>query len=223
MGNILDGARELLEAKHYRKGDDILKVMDILSTYCFDFVIAGGYARDLYYGKDPKDCDICVYNFNEKDFAERALFKEMVRKLQSRYATHLMPEYEKGDSRLGMVIKLDEIGVDIIFYKGATTFIDVLKQFDCNMNQFYIPCSLLLGESARGINPEGLKISSHLAGKEPDSFQFLTNDLSCSRILKMAAKWSAYTGKPITDGLSSAMVDSAKSDLEDSMYGDIPF
>ncbi|QHJ79446.1 MAG: hypothetical protein [Caudoviricetes sp.] len=168
---------------------NILHVCKKLKEGLFDFVIAGGYARDKYYGLLPKDCDICVFNFHPEDAAEAALLEQFLNHMKHFTDVEVHGEYDGSDGRLGDVIKLPEWNIDIIFYRSASCAFDVMTQFDCNLNQAFILSSI----PSKFYSPE-LSNIRWLHGVPPKQLHFLTEDLSLARIEHMFLKWHLCTG-----------------------------
>jgi tRNA nucleotidyltransferase/poly(A) polymerase len=119
------------------------KIVDnINQTACYKAVIAGGYPRDLYFGKQPTDIDIFVSCDNPE-------IPEYIRKyFIADLATNIMgaTPNTKGDynNATFSTFKYD-IGIDVILMKDSfRSFIhhDVaqfaVQYFDCNINQFVI-------------------------------------------------------------------------------------
>lgn len=55
----------------------------MLNSFILDNVVAGGYPRDLAHGKQPKDVDVCIYNFHPGDECEQhmvAKFNDCLKK-----------------------------------------------------------------------------------------------------------------------------------------------
>ncbi len=121
--------------------DSALKVQKFLERFCIESTIAGGLPRDIHYGVDAKDADICVYNFHPYDSAERVLFLKMLNELDDPFlgkfgsvTTFLEDEFlsqehadsgassaEEDDHQVWGVIKLSDVNVDIIFYEDIIT------------------------------------------------------------------------------------------------------
>lgn len=113
-----------------------------LNSYLFDFAVLGGYPRDMHYSRQPKDLDICVYNYHPNDIAEIKL-TDMLHNWLTRNGIKVKVYAENasasGDDRVYTVWTLD-IGVDIIFWNEKTKY-EVLQNFDFNINQFELDIS----------------------------------------------------------------------------------
>lgn len=100
-----------------------------------DCAILGGYARDLYYRKEPKDMDICIFGPN----ATPEKFKELKAMLGD-LVLHGSGEEDPSCSGVESVINVLQLSgkVDIIMWDGKMfhDVKDVLDGFDYNMNQF---------------------------------------------------------------------------------------
>lgn len=191
--------------------DSALKVQKFLERFCIESTIAGGLPRDIHYGVDAKDADICVYNFHPYDSAERVLFAKMLNELQDPFLgkfgsvkTFLEDEYQseeqmesdasvvdEDDHQVCGVIKLPHINVDIIFYEDClsldgeriTDAVDIVDQFDANINQFVI-------EDLES----GVQFYGH-SDLHPDKvgLKFLRDTTSEARKEKMSNKWFHLT------------------------------
>lgn len=106
--------------------------------------IAGGYARDLYYGAKPKDIDIVISSANQLTDTEYFQYASAISELLSQlgipsqihtaYARHEESPSFCSTGRLSVVLSAK--GADFIFYCKAENLIDILSQFDFNLNQF---------------------------------------------------------------------------------------
>jgi len=116
-----------------------MKIEDFLSKLTglnLEWVILGGYARDKYHGKEPKDLDIIVYNTGEVPISTMI-------KLEMAMQKYVHKEHEGsddgGDGRIEEVLtyKIEGIVVDLIFWtKKHTTVESVINSFDYNINQY---------------------------------------------------------------------------------------
>lgn len=108
--------------------------------------IAGGYARDKYYGKQPKDVDVVTctgcagYDY---DFSE---LQDLVLHLRPLFPDCMFNCYEAygqntDSERVSCVLKIESntgVSVDVIWYYNANDVTEILSQFDYNLNQFAI-------------------------------------------------------------------------------------
>lgn len=221
MSNILEACADM-EPESHPTEKNINLVMKMLKQGCFDFVVAGGYARDAFYGEPAKDCDICIFNFHPNDPAEQVLLQNLMEVLSNLTGVRMCEAYDEDDKRLGNVIKLDAWGIDIIFYASAKSAREVVAQFDCNMNQFYFANSV--PDFDNPILPEpSLTGLVHLSGDAPTKLVFLADgDLTTERIIKMGQKWYAYTGLEM-ESTSYALYESALFAADEAMKADIPW
>ena len=130
----------------------VLRLLRKLRDIGFEFSILGGYPRDVFYNKQPRDLDVCIYNIgtgtdsfiqimNELTFflADEGLF-------QSEHYSDQNPQYD--DERIYCVIKT-KLDVDLIFWGDAYCTQDsVLYEFDYNLNQFELRLNLDNGMNA---------------------------------------------------------------------------
>ena len=112
-----------------------LKVLENLlpGSYGVNYLIAGGYARDVYYHTEPKDMDV-VIRYSDVTLAyvmERC--EETGTSIQS-FGAH----YGQGqiDDRAEAVIKLADYAIDIIFTHDFPH--DAVRRFDYNINQVFL-------------------------------------------------------------------------------------
>ncbi len=111
--------------------------------------IAGGYARDMFFGKNPKDIDIVVaIGSNGTNYSawycERVIpwiLKDIQYKLYGNYGnppkSKFLTMYNtvSSDRCLG-VSKIPDFNIDVIFYKDCNNIQDMVNAFDFNLNQF---------------------------------------------------------------------------------------
>lgn len=123
-------------------------VLKLIAGHTFGCVVAGGYARDAFFGVQAKDVDVCVYNFHEKDGAELFLLNRLWRMLLPHGVVNISSQfdeqtnYEINDSRVAWVWNIQQLDMDLIFYRNCKKWSDVVSKFDCNMNQFYLPSTV---------------------------------------------------------------------------------
>lgn len=122
----------------------ILGIIAELRAAGFVAGIAGGCARDLYYGATPKDVDVVITHpdgLDDSEFFEKA--NELAKKLSSlgyqsdmheAYMQHEESPTFKPDERLSCV--LTSQGADFIFYEFGECLSDITDEFDFNVNQF---------------------------------------------------------------------------------------
>lgn len=145
MSNILNAAAELMEAQEAELAkvtvEDILK---LIKQHTFGCMVAGGYCRDVFHGVIPKDVDVCVYNFYMDDGAELMLLGMLWTSLLKFNVKNLSEGHIDygGDERIEMVWHIPHLSLDLIFYNHCRTYLDVIRKFDFNLNQFYLPSTV---------------------------------------------------------------------------------
>lgn len=103
----------------------------------FSVIIAGGFARDIYFGVEPKDIDIVVAAGSVHDDAVEA-YRIVGETLEYAHVPHLgFRQYaENASDRLVGGFKC--IGnVDVVLYNTKVAF-EAIDAFDFNLNQFII-------------------------------------------------------------------------------------
>ena len=135
-----------------------------------DILIAGGFARDLYYGKDFKDVDVVMAWPDEvpraspttatveemKYLAEWCLDWARWLDYDGLCVVRVCPNYHEDttagsfDDRIGCVVKFDVrveeviVPVDILIPKNVDKAIDYVEEFDYNINQFVVHRDLFI-------------------------------------------------------------------------------
>lgn len=140
-------------------------------------VIAGGCARDLYFGVAPKDIDIICAG------ASPELVTETLDKLLLPYES--FPKYHTGSDsdRLQGVWKLHGAEIDVILYETEDVA-EAISKFDYNLNQFAI-----VGMH-RGIEQAQIR---YLGEEHWGKLVRLRDDARGPRAAKMEAKWLDLT------------------------------
>ena len=110
-----------------------------------DAAIAGGYARDTYFGRIPRDIDIMVVKQDREDWTLTELFniESFLRTLGAQVEVHLHYDTNHGsggtNDAIAVCFKIPELCIDIVLYsKHYCSIPDVLTGFDANINQFVI-------------------------------------------------------------------------------------
>lgn len=180
---------------------DVIKVTDLLREHLFDFVIAGGYCRDKILGREPKDLDIVVFNYHAKDTAEALFTNQLFDRLGKLTTVELYSHYDGAlDKRVQGILKLPEMKIDIIFYvEQYKTAHQVIYDFDCNINQFYIPSSI--PNFDEGHHTLDLSKIEHIDGNL-DRFTMRAEGRCCERLEANWERYLAYQdmladGKPV--------------------------
>lgn len=178
-------------------------VCQALAQRGLNFVVAGGYARDIAAGVQPKDADVCVFGdvCTLGALPASLLHYALEHDLQYRQ----IPNYHVDDTsdfaaRLNGVCKIGD--VDIVFYSSAATWYQVVGQFDFNINQFYFPSSIprySTGTHNRGepelyaYEPSFTANDVVFAGDMPalvrDGLLTVRDDYSFARLRYMQDKW----------------------------------
>lgn len=128
--------------------EDVLKQIKI---HTFSAVVAGGYCRDVFHGVPHKDIDVCMYGFYPEDPAELILLEQLKHWLKASLPMGVVDltaagegfDYDgEGSKRINFVWNLPDLKVDIICW-NAKSFKEILNGFDCNLNQFYLPSTVM--------------------------------------------------------------------------------
>lgn len=200
MSNILVAAADMNEAK----GETIYTVSDVLKVikqHTFGCVVAGGYCRDSFFGVEPKDIDVAVYNFHPDDYAEKILLDNLWRQLEKlgvKNLSHFIEggdeEYIVNDPRVHMVWNIPQLNLDLIFYNNCKSFTDVIHKFDFNINQFYLPSTVPDGtwDTGREYNPSLDEAPVYVGHYPVDELWQTKSDLTAERRLKMLNKFAAF-------------------------------
>ncbi|AFO12310.1 hypothetical protein PhiS1_21 [Pseudomonas phage Phi-S1] len=148
--------------------------------------IAGGFARDIYFGKAPKDIDVVVTDCSWERLQE---FIEETKMVAVPFRIY---NEAKGDRLIGGFKCLNEI--DIVLY-DCRTLGDAIDNFDFNLNQFMVR-ELHLGIDHAIVQFVGEKHWSTLEPVRPD-FTF-------ERECKMREKFIDLTPRRATGELDEA-------------------
>lgn len=128
--------------------EDVLKQIKI---HTFSAVVAGGYCRDVFHGVPHKDIDVCMYNYYPGFTSEEILLSKLKHWLQASLPLGVVDltasgegfDYDgEGNKRISFVWNLPDLKVDIICW-NAKSFEQILDGFDCNLNQFYLPSTVI--------------------------------------------------------------------------------
>lgn len=138
-------------------------VLDMLRKVGYEAYVAGGAARDLHYGRVPKDWDIVLIGPSaDIDLVDLLVAKAFGSVPNER---HTNDDYmgESMDGRLEFVLQYAEAGlaIDILQYSDEPkTIEDQLRMFDCNLSYFWVDTT---GE-VRYL-PDAHTISAHVKGE----------------------------------------------------------
>lgn len=125
--------------------EQLTEVCRMLRGYGYEFVVGGGFARDIACGMPPKDADICVYGSAYGPIESYGIPQAMGEwALENGLCFQQIPSYGMSESdfdqRCAGVAKIGD--VDIIFYRFERSWQGILNKFDFNINQFYFPSSI---------------------------------------------------------------------------------
>jgi len=111
---------------------EISTLTHLLDRLGVNYIIAGGYPRDIFFGKIPKDCDIFV---DDLDRITRQL--DMMGISNQQFPSYIAEDVVTHTSRISGVTKLDN-NIDIIgmSFLALHPLDQVMKYFDYNFNQF---------------------------------------------------------------------------------------
>lgn len=148
-------------------------IVELLHKNGISAIIAGGAARDIFFGVAPKDVDvICAGADHEKVTAvlegARLNFKKF-------------PKYHTGSDsdRLAGVWKIDGCDIDVILY-DTHCVAEAIQKFDYNLNQFAI-----VGIQ-RGIDAAYVR---YMGDEHWSKLVRLRDDARGPRAAKMEEKW----------------------------------
>ena len=106
-------------------------LLDLLKAKGLEAIIAGGCARDIFFGVKPKDIDIIVVD-TQMDVIEALLAEANV----AAVGFHMYRGEETSDRIVGG-FKLAGVDIDVLLYR-CTTVSEAIDAFDFNLNQFAI-------------------------------------------------------------------------------------
>lgn len=178
------------------------EVLKLIKQHTFGCVVAGGYARDAFFGVEAKDIDVCVYNFHPEDDAEVKLLAMLWGKLLPHGVVNLSSqfegdsEYEINDSRVAFVWNIQQLDMDLIFYNDCKKWSDVVSKFDCNLNQFYLPSTVPDNtfDGEQQYNPSLDEAPVYVGNHPLEELVFIKplEELSPERIAKMEQKHMGF-------------------------------
>ncbi|QBJ01032.1 hypothetical protein [Aeromonas phage MJG] len=158
--------------------------MNILTEFNLQAVIAGGFARDMFHGKDAKDVDINVGLDNLGDYdAMRSAILYIKAHYKSTKVWEGNPQHDgsefegsvpsEEDHLVNTVVSIPELNTDVIFY-DCEAGLDIVKQFDCNLNEY-----VLVGN-----------VPQYIGTSPIDDLRWLRDGISSERVSKMVKKWT---------------------------------
>lgn len=106
-------------------------LLDLLKSKGIEAIIAGGCARDIFFGVKPKDIDIIVVD-TEMDVIEAIMAEANV----AAVGFHLYRGETTSDRIIGG-FKLVGAEIDVVLYR-CNTVSEAIDAFDFNLNQFAI-------------------------------------------------------------------------------------
>lgn len=104
-------------------------LLDFLKSKGFEAIIAGGAARDIFFGVKPKDIDIILVN---TDMGE---VEEALREANVAAVGFHMYRGEVTSDRIVGGFKLVGVDIDVVIYRCYTAS-EAIEAFDFNLNQF---------------------------------------------------------------------------------------
>jgi len=165
-------------------------IVELLHKEGVSAIIAGGAARDIFFGVVPKDVDvICAgvdhYRITDVLLKANLNFKQF-------------PKYHTGSDsdRLAGVWKLEEANIDIILYDTECVS-EAIGKFDYNLNQFAI-----VG-THRGIESAYVRF---MGDQHWSTLVRLRDDARGPRAAKMEEKWFDLQWRRATGETSEAPV-----------------
>lgn len=167
-------------------------VLQVQKDLGLNTVLAGGAARDILYGKEPKDFDLFLIDFNDDDVLGFDLDAK-VTSVADEGTYYLYPHYNQDSETINSVYHFEVQGrpFDLIILGGIVESIsDIIEGFDLNLNQVWL-------------NEAGL---IEYRADHP----FVTGDVSLTqspdrptkeRVLALAEKFPQYDFKAVLFGL----------------------
>jgi len=117
------------------------QVKDLLcfmSNLGFNFEVLGGYPRDLFFGRTPRDMDICCWNIKPASMEWDKMYSRLLTYLQVNglFKSEFTVNSEYPSDRIYGGLRT-VVNVDIIFWmENFTSPEAILGWFDYNINQF---------------------------------------------------------------------------------------
>lgn len=105
-------------------------ILDYLQGRGIKALIAGGCARDLFFGVKPKDVDIVVVDYSLRDTAQALAEANIACRVHGFYNG-------PASDRIVGCVKLEGVDIDVVVY-DCHEVSDAVESFDFNLNQFAI-------------------------------------------------------------------------------------
>jgi hypothetical protein len=126
-----DGVMEIREQVQY--------MAHFLDGYDIDFVVAGGFARDIYYGQRPRDADFWIENTGEAlalllDIGTPVTYARE-EEIEDGGIDGYVDMMNETNHRIEAVFKWNDLDL-IIIGPGVPELGSVTETFDCNLNEF---------------------------------------------------------------------------------------
>lgn len=159
-------------------------ILDALRAAGYSCGIMGGYARDTFFGIQPKDLDICVAVGDQHDEADVECIISKISNIlfaacyenKLHVQRQVMGMYnDHASDRACGVIKYEEEGIDVILYRFCEQNIDIINSFDFNLNQF-------------GMDGKHDNIPVYLGNTDLRTLSPVREDASPERCLKVMGK-----------------------------------
>ncbi len=182
---------------------DAVAIQARLLELGFKSVIAGGFARDTFFGLEPKDCDIVVYGDNTDKLEEALNLGVWDRTGDSFFARKVsgplrledplfqggtwcdmygtMNQDAEASDRIIGVMQLPHKNIDVIVYTDCDEAQDVIDNFDFNINQFAMYQDLAAGTT----------YPLYFGDTSLKQLALVRNDASQQRQIKVANKYNA--------------------------------
>lgn len=114
--------------------NNVQSVLKALNENNINYIIAGGYQRDIFFGRQPKDIDIFIYG----DVDTNEVIKLISDYKKFNLALQEINESYNGDEFTALRLLGDQVDLNVIVVHIAQTATDVLNWFDFNLNQFIL-------------------------------------------------------------------------------------
>lgn len=165
-------------------------IVELLHKEGVSAIIAGGAARDIFFGVAPKDVDIICAGVDHYRITDILL--------KANLSFKQFPKYHTGSDsdRLAGVWKIEESNIDIILYDTECVS-EAIGKFDYNLNQFAV-----VGVH-RGIDGAYVRF---MGDQHWSQLVRLRDDARGPRAAKMEEKWFDLAWRRATGETSEAPV-----------------